>query len=824
MDQRFSRVFLLLLILEETLLLTTPQQDYGPTTEDYGRHQGEQQCPNNWICPSNMTCEKKTACRCNNGYQQCMKKGVRVCRDLQKKAVMSLTSVETPTVQNKAITDLTCSNGTLPPNTWNCRNHICPRNESYDISFPCVPGYKKDNSIGACEDINECRDGPNICDAFTVCRNIPGGYYCECKAGYQRGNVTEFCPSNVQKHNKCTDIDECKNSPGICGSNFICINAPGNYSCTCANGFTNVSNTCVVKIRCEFNSLELEKKEECDKMTPPDAACSVLQTTFQIFNTSCHSKVNITIEEAKNQLKKDTENLNNVLNNHKSSTDDSTHDGEFTTDILRNLENIVLKSFVDAPRTQTINTTQLDVSIQVSRNICSPGVEFFTLILSDNVMQVPCDQFNENAGEGGIFIVYKDLESSLKRNILFSTQASEENGHKLVVNSRVVTGAITRKLTSDVTFILAHIEDPKQSHNLICVFWDPINNRWSKDGCTTKFSECNRTHTVCSCNHLSSFALLMAPHGLEHDHGLSVVSYIGLSLSVFCLALSLLTFILCRSLRSAHMSVLTALCSCLFLGQLLFLVGIQQTCIKILCSIIAGALHFFFLCAFCWMFIESVLLFMTVRNLRAVNYMTSRRSNFPMMCLLGFGVPIVIVGISAAVRPDAYGAEKYCWLKPTDAVWSFIGPVAVFIITNTILLVFTVILLRNRLASLNTNVSTLKNSRLLTFKALAQLFILGCTWGIGYFQFGIRSPVISYIFTICNSLQGVYIFLVHCVFNNQVRQEYRKLICRAGKHRRQLSDDSSPNNVTTKSVNLTEISKPVTKEQSSVSETKVNWK
>ncbi|PIO23151.1 hypothetical protein AB205_0196110, partial [Aquarana catesbeiana] len=32
----------------------------------------------------------------------------------------------------------------------------------------------------------------------------------------------------------------------------------------------------------------------------------------------------------------------------------------------------------------------------------------------------------------------------------------------------------------------------------------------------------------------------------------------------------------------------------------------------------------------------------------------------------------------------------------------------------------------------------------------------------------------SYIFTICNSLQGLYIFCVHCLLNHQVREEYRR--------------------------------------------------
>ncbi|XP_066445531.1 adhesion G protein-coupled receptor E1-like [Eleutherodactylus coqui] len=257
------------------------------------------------------------------------------------------------------------------------------------------------------------------------------------------------------------------------------------------------------------------------------------------------------------------------------------------------------------------------------------------------------------------------------------------------------------------------------------------------------------------------------------DVGLKLLSVIGLSLSLVCLCLSFLTFILCRSLRSAHTSVLTVLCVCLFLGQLLVLVGLQQTSNKILCSVIAGSLKFFFLCAFCWMSLESTLLFLTVRNLQALNYMNSQRSRFPYVCLVGFGIPSIIIIVSASLHPDMYGEETHCWLK-IDYVWSFLGPVCMFIIVNFILLALTFWLLRKRLSSLNSNVSTLKHTRLLTFKALSQLFILGCTWIIGFFQFGSGSIIASYIFTICNSLQGVYLFIVHCLLNHQVREEYSR--------------------------------------------------
>uniref|UniRef100_A0A8C5QLI3 Uncharacterized protein n=1 Tax=Leptobrachium leishanense TaxID=445787 RepID=A0A8C5QLI3_9ANUR len=307
--------------------------------------------------------------------------------------------------------------------------------------------------------------------------------------------------------------------------------------------------------------------------------------------------------------------------------------------------------------------------------------------------------------------------------------------------------------------------EPDPTDKLECVFWD--GKRWSSSGCDTKRE--NSTHTLCSCSHLSSFAILTS---FEEEHK-TVLTYIGLSVSLLCLALSFLTFVLCRALRSAHTSVLLTLIGCLFLAQLLFILG-KRAHPRTLCSIIAGGLHFFFLCAFSWMSVESILLFLTVRNLQAMNYLTSRRSLFPLLCAIGFGVPVVIVTISAAVQPQEYGTSKTVPPALLTPAYSILSPLYIFFLqVNTTLLIITLCLLRKKLATLNSNVSTLKDKRLLIFKSLAQVLLLGCTWILGYFQLGAGAPVMAYLFILLNSLQGFFIFLVHCLLNRQVTIKYR---------------------------------------------------
>lgn len=61
----------------------------------------------------------------------------------------------------------------------------------------------------------------------------------------------------------------------------------------------------------------------------------------------------------------------------------------------------------------------------------------------------------------------------------------------------------------------------------------------------------------------------------------------------------------------------------------------------------------------------------------------------------------------------------------------------------------------------------------MTFKAIAQLFILGCSWGLGLFMVEevgkTVGSIFAYSFTIINTLQGALLFVVHCLLNRQVR-------------------------------------------------------
>ncbi|TMS02590.1 Signal peptide, CUB and EGF-like domain-containing protein 1, partial [Larimichthys crocea] len=73
-------------------------------------------------------------------------------------------------------------------------------------------------------DADECAEGSDDCHIDALCQNTPKSYNCICKPGYKGDGK------------QCEDMDECENDYNG-GCVHECINIPGNYRCTCYDGF-----------------------------------------------------------------------------------------------------------------------------------------------------------------------------------------------------------------------------------------------------------------------------------------------------------------------------------------------------------------------------------------------------------------------------------------------------------------------------------------------------------------------------------------------------------------------------------------------------------
>ncbi|XP_023587191.1 adhesion G protein-coupled receptor L2 isoform X2 [Trichechus manatus latirostris] len=400
---------------------------------------------------------------------------------------------------------------------------------------------------------------------------------------------------------------------------------------------------------------------------------------------------------------------------------------------------------------------------------------------SGSSIQLSANTVKQNSRNGLaklVFIIYRSLGQFLSTENATIKLGGDFIGRNstIAVNSHVISVSINKEssrvfLTDPVLFTLPHI-DPDNYFNANCSFWNyserTMMGYWSTQGC--KLVDTNKTRTTCACSHLTNFAILMAHREIAYKDGvhellLTAITWVGIVISLVCLAICIFTFCFFRGLQSDRNTIHKNLCINLFIAEFIFLIGIDKTKYMIACPIFAGLLHFFFLAAFAWMCLEGVQLYLMLVEVFESEY--SRKKYY---YVAGYLFPATVVGVSAAIDYKSYGTEKACWLHVDNYfIWSFIGPVTFIILLNIIFLVITLCKMVKHSNTLKPDSSRLENIKSWVLGAFALLFLLGLTWSFGLLFINEETIVMAYLFTIFNAFQGVFIFIFHCALQKKSR-------------------------------------------------------
>ncbi|XP_040927782.1 adhesion G protein-coupled receptor L3 isoform X12 [Betta splendens] len=452
-------------------------------------------------------------------------------------------------------------------------------------------------------------------------------------------------------------------------------------------------------------------------------------------------------------------------------------------------------------KTDTVQESADNIQLEVAR-LSTDGnladLAFPQSELHGNSIQLSASTLKQHGRNGEIrmaFVLYRNLGSYLSTENASVRLAGDTvyPNYSVIVNSPVITASINKEsnkvyLSEPVVFTVKHLQEhSEENFNPNCSFWSyskrTMTGFWSTQDC--RLLATNRTHTSCSCTHLTSFAVLMAhvevkKTGSMHDLLLDVITWVGILLSLVCLLICIFTFCFFRGLQSDRNTIHKNLCISLFIAESLFLVGINRADQPIACAVFAALLHFFFLAAFTWMFLEGVQLYIML-----VEVFESEHSRTKYFYLAGYGVPAVIVAVSAAVDYRSYGTDRVCWLRlDTYFIWSFIGPATLIIMLNVIFLGIALYKMFHHTAILKPDSGCLDNIKSWVIGAIALLCLLGLTWAFGLMYINESTVIMAYLFTIFNSLQGMFIFIFHCILQKKVRKEYGKCLrthCCSGK-------------------------------------------
>jgi hypothetical protein len=222
----------------------------------------------------------------------------------------------------------------------------------------------------------------------------------------------------------------------------------------------------------------------------------------------------------------------------------------------------------------------------------------------------------------------------------------------VLVTFRTNAGGSSNKQQSDIKvcarwFVLVRI-DPHTT----CVLYRE-SSKWTTLG--ARLLSTNRTHVQCAYDRLAHFAVLMDVNNVRisatHQYTLAWITVIGccirydvrrpagitlINCSALCLFAAIVVVLMFNiggvSQMHSREMIHLHLCITLLCGEILFLVGMLQTGMQLMCTVIAVLLHYTFLSAFMWMLLEGFELYLQL--VRLVPAGAERRLPY---CITGYG-------------------------------------------------------------------------------------------------------------------------------------------------------------------------------------------
>ncbi|XP_061633915.1 adhesion G protein-coupled receptor B1-like isoform X7 [Phyllopteryx taeniolatus] len=375
-----------------------------------------------------------------------------------------------------------------------------------------------------------------------------------------------------------------------------------------------------------------------------------------------------------------------------------------------------------------------------------------------------------------------------------------------LLNSKVVSVTIKptpASLSAPVAVEFSHLYNG--TTNQTCISWDDnesssLLGSWSARGCKAVLVDSLRTK--CLCDRLSAFAILARLHpemNMDKTQLPSVTLIVGCGVSSLTLLLLIIIYVSgWRYIRSERSVILINFCLSIISSNALILIGQTQTRNKVLCTMIAAFLHFFFLSSFCWVLTEAWQSYMAVTG-RLRNRIIRKR----FLCL-GWGLPALVVAISVGfTKAKGYGTPSYCWLSLEGGLlYAFVGPAAAVVLVNMVIgiLVFNKLVSKDGITDMKLKeragqmtvplynmtlkcakcgvISSADVSTTATSNAMASLWsscvvlpLLALTWMSAVLAItDRRSALFQILFAVFDSMEGVVIVMVHCILRREVQE------------------------------------------------------
>ncbi|XP_069092170.1 adhesion G protein-coupled receptor F5-like isoform X2 [Pleurodeles waltl] len=370
-----------------------------------------------------------------------------------------------------------------------------------------------------------------------------------------------------------------------------------------------------------------------------------------------------------------------------------------------------------------------------------------------------------------------------------------EGKNRSNVNSWVMSTVLSKNVSgNDFKIVMTFPKLKTSLVNASCVFWNVSQDNGTVDWDTTGCKEIDIGNAVtCTCDHLTSFSILMSSSNkfTKSDRDmLNYITYIGVGISLaslfLCIVIEALVWKSVTKNKTSYMRhvCLVNIAVSLLIADIWFLVGARMSDILEeaaknntftnagdACVAATFFTQFFYLSLFFWMLTMGLILFY---RMVYVFHDMSKSTMMAISFCLGYGCPLIISVITVAVTQprNLYREELTCWLNftSTKAFLAFVVPALIIVGANFIILI--VVMVKLLRPSVGDKPKKEEKSTLIKIaKSVAILTpLLGLTWGFGIGTMSSGDKVIHGIFAALNSLQGLFILVFATLWDTKVRE------------------------------------------------------
>ncbi|NXY37670.1 AGRF5 protein, partial [Pomatorhinus ruficollis] len=630
-----------------------------------------------------------------------------------------------------------------------CRfiNHIEQRVDSEHINLHLIPGKEKNKKISCSDKLGIGAEGDILIKPCCDVKN---------PNGFTRGNITYNCTNSSWK--------VARND---------CLSGPINDLLSNAESLVN-SPEAKARLPSYLARLQEQTKEELTTIKNSSANLGAIITILDIVSS-------IPAEAEEVTMKNFLSTVDLIVNDSTSKAwkDLNEEKTRQSSLLLQSVENFSV-------RLQPVNNTIPSVS---ANTVHLQGI----VVKENNNTNYNKDFISRENLTVKVVISETEIQTLTQNSTVVSVMYSRL-GHVLpqstlgYVNGLLITTTLSSNRSQKFDVNMTFAKNDSSLKMPKCVFWNfTLNSHrgdWDTRGCTpTELGN----YVLCSCNHLTSFSILMSPDGSSELIFEPYISYIGLAISI----VSLVVCIIIESLvwkyvtnnttsYMRHVCILNIATS-LLIADVWFIVTASitdqnQQMSRDICIMATFFIHFFYLCVFFWMLSLGLILFY---RLVFILHNTSKTAQKAVAFCLGYVCPFVIAVTTIAVTlpKNSYTRKNVCWLNWNDskALLAFVIPALIIVATN--LFIAAVVIIKILRPTIGDRSSGQERKSLFQIgKSVAILTpLLGLTWGFGLATFIQESHRAFHIlFSLLNVLQGLFILVFGTLWDKKIQEALLK--------------------------------------------------